>query len=88
MNNHATYTKFEEILDLIFTLILIVIIIGGIIYLFYNLTRAEKDITSISMSFTLVSGSVLFYMKWNIVKRTKIKPSTAGELGGVINNPS
>lgn len=75
-------------MDLVFGGLLLVLFLASIILFitkgFFSDSSASSQLSNSLLSGTGVSGSAIFYMRWNITRRSRLKEASPEELGNVI----
>jgi len=80
MENQTTYV--QRLSDDILCFILLIFAFGCLVQVFVSL---YKELIGTGLFSTAgFTGAVLLYMKWNVVRRTKIKQSSVGEIGELL----
>ena len=87
MAKHATPSKVEQVSDNAFSILLIVLFVGSIFSFFYFTFFQDLGTNSL-LSVSGTAGSAVLYMKWNVIRRTRINNASPSEIADLLNSSS
>ncbi len=83
MGGEKVTSKFNQVSDGIFGFLLIILMIGSIVAFFVFIFSTDREVSSL-VSASGTTGSAILYMKWNVVRRTDVKPAGIEEVGNFL----